>query len=68
MCTKYAVKIYSTRTEYAVKYFPHVLSMRYKNLLFLEFLNIHKRPKTLKKFQKTLVGIHMGPKTTTNNL
>jgi hypothetical protein len=42
-----------------------------KNLLFLEFLNIHKRPKNRPKkfkiFKKHIVGTHMGSKATTTN-
>ncbi len=41
--------------------------MRLKNLLFLEFLNIHKGTKTIKLFKKHIVGTHMGSKATTTN-
>jgi hypothetical protein len=51
-------------TEYAVKNILRVLSIRYKNLLFYEFLNIQKEPKLLKIFKKHIVGIHMGSKAT----
>ncbi len=61
-------KKYSTCTEYAVKNFLRVLSMRYKNVIFLEVLNIYKRHKTLKIFKKLILGIHMGPKITTTNI
>jgi hypothetical protein len=54
-------KNFSTTTEYAVKNFPQLLRMPYKNVLFLEFLNIHKRPKTL-NFSKTHCRYTYGPK------
>jgi hypothetical protein len=37
------------------------------NLLFLEFLSIHKRTKTVKIFKKHIVGTYMGSKATTTN-
>jgi hypothetical protein len=54
-------------TEYAVKNLLRALSMWYKNFLFKDFLNIHKRTKTLKIFKKHIVGIHMGSKATITN-
>jgi hypothetical protein len=41
--------------------------MQQKNLFFLELLNIHKRTKTVKIFNKQIVGTHMGSKAATTN-
>ncbi len=38
-----------------------------QNLIFYEFLNIHKRIKTLDFFKKHIVGIHMDSKATITN-
>ncbi len=42
--------------------------MRYKNVIFLEVLNMYKRHQTLQIFKKLILGIHMGPKITTTNI